>query len=92
MVTSKQFGLETRPLAAQLTIHINNLLLTYPENKKDILKYMKFILNNTNKKSYSGNINWAIVNRCEALVSFYGESFCKKWFTDIYGWKFNKVA
>jgi len=75
-----RFPLSNSPLAVQLTIHINNMFITWPKQKKDLLRDFKGALNGSKEGS----------KRAHQLIDHYGMNFCKQWFKDIYGWEFKQ--
>lgn len=85
-VIQGDFPLKRSPIDYQLTIHINNLLLTY--DKRHIIAAFKEHLNNPEKYANSFQYGGSIRN----LVNHYGVETLRNWFTEIYGWEFKKVG
>lgn len=83
-VTRVKFKIEDRPIAVQLTIHVNNLILTY--GSKSIIPEFKSILYNPELLNESGSL------MVKQIINHYGVGTCQKWFKDIYGWGFEKVG
>lgn len=81
MVHRIEFPMDKKPIAVQLTVHINNLLNTYPNSKKVIIQEFKDVLIKGDEP-YSGYV--------KRIVHHYGRRNLKKWFKDIYGWEFEK--
>lgn len=81
-----EFPMSKRPTAVQLTIHINNLLITYDISKQTVYDDFKAMLSydKTSKKYCSVQVR--------QLVNYYGVKTCRKWFKDIYGWEFKRGA
>lgn len=79
------FAMQNRPMAVQLTLHINNLICTY--DRKEVITTFKRRLN---KLPYS--VDRKINTRMESLLSYYGEDYIKNWFKEIYGWSFEGAA
>ena len=76
------FPMYEKPAGVQYTIHVNNLLATYPKQKKQIIKQFKDICK-TDKISGLEHL------RVRQIVEHYGINYTKQWFKDIYGWNFN---
>lgn len=77
-----KFRMDESPVAVQITKHINNLLLTYPAQRKQILTEFKRTLTTPELKSLNFRIG--------QLVDHYGVFTFRTWFKDIYGWSFNQ--
>lgn len=76
-----KFNLMNSPDLAQITIHVNNLLITYG---KDVIKEFKEKLYNPDS-----SIGGLTVRQ---LIEYYGQERMQEFFTLIYGWDFNKKA
>lgn len=84
-VIDGKFAMNSRPIAAQITIHMNNLFVTY--NKKQIVKTFKeFLYNPETINDLPGNIT------IKSLINHYNIDIMKNWFIQVYGWKFEKVG
>ena len=85
------FPLGDSPRDVQLTYHINNVLLTYPARKKEILECFKKCLNK--KKliiTYNDKFHFDVKPRIQQIVDIYGIPACRNWFKLIYGWEIKK--
>lgn len=79
-----KFPMNSSPVAVQLTKHINNIFLTYPKQNKAVLSYFREYL-----QDEAMNVNGPAI-RIRTIVDYYGKPAVKKWFRDIYGWKFKR--
>jgi hypothetical protein len=77
------FGLDLQPDQYQLTVHINNLLVHYYNQKKFIIKEFKKILDKGEVPRYT-NL------RMRQIIDHYGIYQVRVWFSMVYGWKFEK--
>lgn len=80
IVETGNFPLMEMPIMAQLTIHINNLILTYG---KDVIQDFKIQL------TQNENVGGLTI---EQLINYYGQDTLKQYFTLIYGWSFDQKA
>jgi len=78
--TDRRFAMIEKPIDVQITIHINNLILTYGTNIigefKDYLYYPDLFVGGFQIKQ---------------LCNHYGDDKIKNWFGVIYGWDFKKA-
>jgi hypothetical protein len=79
------FKLMREPIDYQITVHVTNLLNTYPKN--EVTQTFKAFLYNPEAmdKVHSGQT-------IKALITYYGVEKFRNWFTLIYGWEFKKVG
>jgi hypothetical protein len=82
-VLKKEFKLTKSPVSVQLTVHINNLLITYGSH--NIIPLFKdYLFNPTSlEKDKSGIV-------VQNIIRYYGIKTCQDWFTLIYGWNFTQ--
>lgn len=80
------------PYSVQFTKHLNNLLLTYPDERKAILALFVFYIKEPEYiEIQSCDFKASEIGfRVKQLVGSYGPKFCMEWFTDVYGWNFKK--
>lgn len=73
------FPLSSAPVDYQLSVHVNNLLLTY--NREAIIKGFKEALSNPERlKAGLCGV------RVTQIIQTYGVPKCQEWFTMVYGW------
>lgn len=86
-VTYGNFPLSKSPVDYQLTIHINNLLNTYPEARK-------YILDSFKERLCKSNIPTSIKSDLviQQLIDFYGQRRFRAWFKLVYGWEFKRKS
>ena len=77
MVKRIKFPMDEKPVAVQLTIHFNNLFLTY--DKKYVIKEFKSIL-------VEGEEPTTI--RAKQLLAQYGRRNLKRWFKTVFAWEY----
>lgn len=82
---ASRFALGQSPVAVQLTVHINNLLVQYGPM---VTREFKGILDNPEMLDEARDSNF----RINQLIEFYGFETMRKWFTDIYGWTYKGAA
>ncbi len=68
------------PKAVQLTVHVNNILLTYPDDRSGVLKDFKKALTIPGYK-----VEYEPIAR---TINNIGAYYYKVWFGDIYGWTY----
>lgn len=76
-----KFALLDRPIMSQLTVTINNLILTYGSNSI-IPQFKAALFNPENISIY--NTGFIVRN----VILYYGINSCKQYFAIIYGWKY----
>lgn len=87
------FLLSQQPISYQISIHVNNLLLTYSNGKqgnlirKRMVAGIKATLTNPEKIA-----NGTEGVRITQLIEYYGVEKMREWFTMVYGWSFDQKA
>jgi hypothetical protein len=79
-ITVGKFALLNQPVDYQITVHINNLIITYG----------KYIIKDFKSHLYEPNDLSGLVVR--QLCDHYGIDKMRQWFTLIYGWDFTEKA
>lgn len=73
------FRLLESPITAQITIHINNMILTYGNGIiQDFKEYL------SQKDTY-------LLQNGQQIVEYYGEDKMREYFSLIYGWTFEMI-
>lgn len=87
------FPLAQQPVDYQISVHVNNLLLTYSNGKqgnlirKRMVAGIKATLTNPEKMSQGTE-----GVRITQLIEYYGVEKMREWFTMVYGWSFDQKA
>ena len=79
-VVNVEFKLLEWPVTAQITIHVNNLILTYGN------KVLGDFKNHLYQNESTGGLT------IEQLINYYGHDKMKEYFNLIYGWNFTEKA
>ena len=79
MVNRLIFPLQKQPIPVQLTVHINNLIVSY--SKEVIINDFKDSLNGETPN----------ITKVSDLIDYYGVEDCRDFFQLVYGWKFKEV-
>lgn len=74
------FALKKEPLDVQLTVHVQNYLLTFGAGS---IGSWKELLNNPEKMN-----DESLPLMVRQIVSHYGAKNVQQWFTTVYGWTF----
>lgn len=82
---ASRFKLGQSPVAVQITVHVQNLIIQYGPN---ITREFKSVL----MESYESDLALDSNFRIDQLIGHYGFEVVRQWFTDIYGWTYENAA
>lgn len=81
----RRFPMMKSPVDVQLTVHINNILNTYPDMNKIVFDEFKQRIYNNNISVFS-----PMDRTIQQLINHYSPARFKAWFKLVYGWEFKE--